>query len=167
MTSTSNPFVKSDRPTWCDTWFDVAETIARRSLCTTQVGAVITDKNNRPISVGYNGPPKGFYHHNYDCRVWCKRSVNPSTSYDDCPSLHAEQNALITADKSTFQYGRIYVTSHICMTCAKLIANSGLVHVYVNDASRENYNKRNAKNSYEFLRDCNVGVILTEMNENE
>lgn len=167
MTDTFPPFDKSNRPEWADTWFTVAETIAKRSLCHTQVGAVITTKDNRPISVGYNGPPKGFYHLNYTCKTWCERATNPGLSYDDCPSLHAEQNALMTADKTAFEGGRIYVTSHICGTCAKLIANSGLYLVYVNDTSEENYIKRNSQYWYDFLKNCNIGVILTGMTENE
>lgn len=168
MTNTSALFdEESYRPNWGDTWFTVAETIAKRSLCHTQVGAVITTKDNRPVSVGYNGPPKGFHHMDYTCKSWCDRTINSGLSYDDCPSLHAEQNALMTADKTAFTGGRIYITSHICGTCAKLIANSGLHHVFVNDTSRENYDKRNSGKWYEFLRHCYVGVILIGMTENE
>lgn len=163
MTINSNPFDRKDRPTWDDTWFDIANIISQRSLCKTRVGAVIVTEDNRPISVGYNGPPKGFNHYDYDCRAWCKRAVDPTLSYDECPSLHAEQNALMTADKSAFSGGYIYVTSHVCGTCAKLIANSGLRAVFVSDTSEENYNKRNSRHWYNFLEECGIWVVQTGM----
>lgn len=152
------------RPDWEDTWFDIAEVMAKRSLCKTKVGAIIVDKDNRPVSSGYNGPPRGFYHDERPCIKWCSRAKSPSTwTYDDCPSLHAEQNALMTADRSSFKNGSIYVTSHLCFTCAKLIANSGLSNVYVSDYDMGNYNKRNSKNGYELLLTCGLNVMLLGM----
>lgn len=162
MSDTSAPY--THRHDWHDTWFNVAEAIMKRSLCKTQVSAVIVDENNRLVSSGYNGPPKGFPHLNRSCELWCPRSQNrDASSYDDCPALHAEQNALLIVDRSSYANGSIYVTSHLCFTCAKLIANSGLKNVYVNDENVENYTKRNSKDGYEFLRACGLSVSLTGM----
>jgi dCMP deaminase len=78
-------------------------------------------------------------------------------SYDDCPSLHAEANALIAADRSTWQGGTIYVTGSCCMTCSKLIANSGLTRlVWQEETVDRSYRRPEA--SVEFLRSCGIVV---------
>lgn len=87
-----------------------------------------------------------------------KPGFSLSATYDDCPSLHAETNALITSDRSLRAGGTIYVTSDICMGCAKLIGNSGLARVYV-DTKR--YDKhRNPDASYDFMRQCGLMIEI-------
>lgn len=85
-----------------------------------------------------------------------KPGKNLDPTYDDCPSLHAEANALITSDRSLRIGGTIYVTSHVCMGCAKLIANSGLTRVYVGTRRQDRH--REPDNSYAFLRKCGLVV---------
>lgn len=152
------------RPTWDETWLGVAQIIARRSLCVRdQVGAVIVNEHNRIVATGYNGPPATFSA-NGPCTNWCKRSRMAQQSidhglaldYTDCPSLHAEANALSVCDRSLRERGTIYVTSAICMGCAKLIANSGLWRVVIDGGTQELAPHRNAEASYEFLRKCGV-----------
>jgi deoxycytidylate deaminase len=46
--------------------------------------------------------------------------------YDECPSIHAEANALLYVDRSSVEGGTLYVTGVPCMQCAKLISNSGI-----------------------------------------
>lgn len=150
---------------------DVALTVSRRSLCSrAQVGAVIVDDRNRPISMGYNGPPQNFNHENYWCSAWCARGNLPNVyqetgnipdkMYGDCPSLHAEQNALVAADRATFIGGTIYVSSHTCWTCAKLISNSGLSRVVVfDDGIKRDY--REHHKCYAFLEDLNIKVNVS------
>lgn len=150
----------SSRPNWDQTRMSMAQVIAKRSLCSRdQVGAVIVDATGKIIGEGYNGPPQGYPHNDEPCVKWCVRAATadwetnsnapadlpefcrasykkgtPSEDYSDCPSLHAESNALMMSDRSLRQGGIIYVTSTICWGCAKLIANSGLTEVVV-DAS--------------------------------
>lgn len=143
----------------------MAAELAKRSLCSRdQVGAVIVDRHNKVIGEGYNGPPRGFWHGGEPCTKWCQRTVNAKLGegltkdtlhpvYDDCPSLHAEANALLMADRSLCAGGTIFVTSHVCMGCAKLIANSGLTYVIVRSADREH---RSPEATYQFLRDCRL-----------
>lgn len=154
------------RPSWDDTWFAVAQAVSRRSLCNRdQVGAVIVDPRNRIIATGYNGPPAGFIRMDPTarCGQWCVREVNhatpPALDYSDCPSLHAEANALSVCDRSVREGGTIYVTSHTCMGCAKLIANSGLstLHVYPGVEAAH----RNPANVYAFLEQCGITVYVS------
>lgn len=65
----------SSRPSWDEVWMHVAGAVAGRSLCTrAHVGAVIVDAQNRIVATGYNGPPRGFVHHDEPCDKWCSRS---------------------------------------------------------------------------------------------
>jgi dCMP deaminase len=127
---------------------------------------VITDRNNKIIGEGYNGPPQGFWHAHKPCTSWCARAQtqppahDPVTTlardYGDCPSLHAEANALLMADRSLCSQGAIYVTSHVCYGCAKLIANSGLRQVHVLASAAHAH--RRSDQAYVFLRECGLDV---------
>jgi len=143
------------RPLWSHTRIAMARILAKRSLCVRdQVGAIIVDKNDKIIGEGYNGPARYTQHDNKPCTEWCNRAKTQSrglvlpTDYSDCPSLHAEANALMTSDRSLRIGGRIYVTSHPCMACAKLIANSGITTVYVGHDGTHEYRRDGAVYGY-------------------
>lgn len=149
------------RRTWEGVWFDVAHAVSQRSLCDrAKVGAAIVSASNRIVSTGYNGPAAGFPHHGRVCSEWCGRAVLHDDSYDpaynDCPSLHAESNALSVCDRVAREGGSIFVTSHVCYGCAKLIANSGLAVVHVLPDSDAPH--RNSSKSYEYLTKCGLKV---------
>lgn len=151
------------RPSWNETWLDVAKTVAQRSLCSrAKVGAVITDTTNRVIATGFNGPPAGYKHGMQPCSLWCKRTTNltPEPDYSDCYTIHAETNALLYSDRSLRLGGTIYVTSHICFQCCKMVANSGLARVVVDADNAAAH--RNPMASYNFLLECGLTVELTD-----
>lgn len=167
----SNP----PRLTWAEVWGKIAHDMSSRSLCVrAHVGAVIVDSRNRIIDTGYNGPPEFFQHDDKPCTEWCPRSAGEETrlgrtnlgrvldpEYNDCPALHAEANALMTCDRTVREGGTIYVTSHVCYGCAKLIANSGLravVVVLADDERDRAY--RDPDRSYTLLEQCGVEVIV-------
>lgn len=157
------------RPNWDDTWLAVARVVAQRSLCDRdKVGAVIVAPNMRIVSTGYNGPPHGYPHGETGCTNWCLRKqrselelpdVQLEKDYSDCPSLHAEANALSVCDRSVRVGGTIYVTSNMCMGCAKLVANSGLVNVVIDDKAYSENKHRNSEESYRFLEKCGITVV--------
>ena len=142
---------------------EVAHAVARRSLCArAQVGAVVTDTTNRVVATGFNGPPSGYRHGAQPCNLWCKRAEGPTLApdYTDCVTLHAESNALLYSDRSLRQGGTIYITSHVCWGCAKLIANSGLHRVVVH-AERPDLH-RDPMASYTFLMECGLDVEVND-----
>lgn len=159
----------TERQSWDETWFMVAQVIAQRSLCVRdKVGAVIVDKSNRIVATGYNGPPTGFVHNDAPCAEWCGRARKTAigvphhelwTDYADCPSNHAEANALSVCDRSARVGGTIYVTSHSCMGCAKLIANSGLTAIYVRPKTLAAH--RDPLTTYDFLEKCGIDVYVS------
>jgi dCMP deaminase len=173
----------SSRPTWDEHWIDAARNAAKRSLCSRdQVGAVIVNTRREIVATGYNGPPAGFEHDDKPCRTWCARAAGqeglgfltvvgkpvPKTpapdlldpAYGDCPSLHAEANALMMSDKTRRYGGTLYVNSHVCFSCAKLIANSGLRRAVV--APSQESMHRTPSTGYALLNNCGLDVHIIE-----
>ena len=120
---------KDPRPSWDEYFMEIAHVVAKRSNCSRRkVGAVIMARNHI-LSAGYNGTPKGVK----NC-FGCPRCAGKTPSgkgLDECLCTHAEQNAICQAalhgvaiDGST-----IYITLSPCLTCAKLIINSGISEV--------------------------------------
>jgi dCMP deaminase len=149
------------RPDWDTTWMAVADTVALRSKCDSrQVGAVIVDSTNRPISTGYNGPPRNFPGANdRTCNSFCPRRQSGAQPFSyglSCPSVHAEANALMFADRRDYEGGTIYVTAACCQDCTKLIANSGIHRVIVRVDERDSH--RDPQASIDFLRSCGLDV---------
>lgn len=91
-----------------------------------QYMAIILASNARVTGMGYNGSPPGMPH----CKDGhCPRmqAESPSGSnYDNCISVHAEQNALQWSGSNRHT---LYINGPPCMTCAKLTAGAGLKRV--------------------------------------
>lgn len=125
------------RATWDETWMATALAVAKRSACgRAQAGVVIVDATQRIIATGYNGPPAGIRLGELrGCAAWCPRGASgplaDPRNYDDCVAIHAEQNALMFCDRRDRLGGTLYVTTSVCVTCAKLVSNSGLERVVV------------------------------------
>jgi dCMP deaminase len=120
-----------------------------------QYFAVVLAPNKRVAGIGYNGSPPGMAHCNQGA---CLRAVEGSESgsnYDNCISQHAEQGALLWSDPAMRQGGTLIVNGPPCMTCAKLIASSGvsrLVHY-----SDESYNQW--PDVYDFLWAAGLDIV--------
>ena len=85
----------------------------------TKVGAVIADDDNRVVSIGYNGFPKGIKDDN--------RLENRSLKYDMI--VHAEANALLFAN-APVKGCTIYTWPFMpCSRCASLIIQAGIRRV--------------------------------------
>ena len=106
-----------------------------------QVGSIIV-KDNRIISIGYNGMPSGWSNVCEDSHG----KTNPEV-------LHAEANAITKVAKSpeSCEGAAIFCTHMPCIECAKLIHQCGIIEVYYNI----DYNS--AKGSgLKFLVDCGI-----------
>jgi dCMP deaminase len=147
------------RPSWDSVWMDVAETIARRSRCSrAQVGAVIVSSDQRISATGYNGPAANFTESG-DCANWCPRAQGNTpldNTYDACPAIHAEANALLYVDRSRVEGGTIYVTGACCMQCAKLVSNSGISRVVMKIRDIDLHRKPEVV--VEYLERCGIEV---------
>lgn len=118
-----------ERDDWALVWMNVTHDIAKRSACTkAQLGAVIVTTDNRIISSGYNGPPAAY---TGTCEHDCPRaqSGDTSSSYDACISIHAELNAIMFCSRADREGATLFVNGVVCISCAKIIANSGIARV--------------------------------------
>lgn len=156
----------STRPSDDELFMRVAHQVATRSLCDRdQVGAVIVDEHLRITGTGRNGPPAGYEHGERTCTEWCLRAARGSKyrepDYSDCPTIHAEANALLSSDRSRHEGGTIYITSDPCWSCAKMIANSGLRTVVI-ESNPTSFEERRAEPTYQFLESLGISVIIIE-----
>ena len=95
-----------------------------------KVGCLIV-KDNRVISIGYNGMPSGWSN---VCERTISEPYQPDTERLETKRevLHAETNAIAKLARSSERGEGAYVfTTHApCIDCAKLIYQSGIAKVY-------------------------------------
>lgn len=110
---------------WDSYFMGVAELSAQRSKDpNTQVGACIVSKDNKILSVGYNGAPNG-----YDDKdmPWAREGNFIDTKY--AYVCHAELNAILNNKGSNLEGSRLYVDLFPCNECAKAIIQSGIKEI--------------------------------------
>lgn len=136
-------------------YMDVAERFAQLSYAQKlQVGAIIV-KDNRIISIGYNGMPSGWDNECEDKLVYEGSYPN----YDLVSKkevLHAETNAIAKVAKSNESCDNavIFCTHEPCIECAKIIMQSGISSVYY----RHTYKSKNYGSGLDFLKQSNIHV---------
>ena len=116
---------RTDNLSWDEYFMGIALLSAKRSKDpSTQVGACIVDPNNKVVSIGYNGMPRGV---DDDKIPWGHGEGLDSKYLYVC---HAEFNAILnTRDGSALQGCRIYVTLFPCNECTKAIIQTGIKEV--------------------------------------
>ena len=103
----------------------VAETFAELSSAKRlHVGAIVV-KDDRIISIGYNGMPSGW---DNNCEDIIQHSDDTVTLKTKPEVLHAETNAIAKLAKSSESGldASIFITHAPCLDCAKLIYQSGI-----------------------------------------
>jgi len=117
------------RPDVVITMMRIANTLAARSTCKKlSVGCVLTDVNNRILSAGYNGLPKGWIH--------CKNEGNTICNWR-CGATHAESNALLSCYAPRKEIHNCYVTHSPCLACMKQLIQTGCSYIYYREKSDE------------------------------
>ena len=122
-----------------EAYMKTAETFAELSHARRlHVGAIVV-KDDRIISIGYNGMPAGW---DNDCELEIYEDNGddePVTILKSKPEvLHAETNAIAKLAKSTESGDGavLFVTHSPCLDCAKLIFQSGIRSVFYRDSYR-------------------------------
>ena len=131
-------------------YLDIAESVLERGTCIRRnFGAVIV-KNVEIISTGYVGAPRG--RKNCSDLGYCRREelkVPRGERYELCRSVHAEQNAIISAkrndmiDSTLYLVGKDYKTKEYvpkarpCALCKRMIINAGIKQVIVRENKDE------------------------------
>ena len=109
-----------DYITWDEYFMGVALLSGRRSKDpSTQVGACIVSQDNKILSMGYNGFPKGCSDDEFP---WGKENekedpYNSKYFY----STHSELNAILNYRGGSLEGSKLYVTLFPCNECAKAI----------------------------------------------
>jgi dCMP deaminase len=118
-----------------DAYMKMAETFAECSTARRlQVGAVIV-KDDRIISIGYNGMPSGW---DNNCEIETKVQGGVTLLETKPEVLHAETNAIAKLARSNESGldSTLFVTHAPCMDCAKLVYQSGINSVYYRNTYR-------------------------------
>ena len=136
---------------WIDAFMDTAERFAELSSAKRlQVGAVIV-KDNRIISIGYNGMPSGWTN---DCENYIQHSDDTVTTVTKDEVIHAEANAISKLARSNESGlgSAMFITHAPCLDCAKLIYGAGINTVYYRNSYRNT-------DGIDFLKKCDIGVM--------
>ena len=122
-----------------DAYMKTAEVFAGLSSARRlHVGAIVV-KDDRIISIGYNGMPSGWDNNCEDIisDVWEEPDLHNLKTKPEV--LHAEANAIAKVARSpeSAEGAVLFVTHGPCIECAKLIYQSGISSVYYNKNYRD------------------------------
>ena len=121
---------------WIDAFMDTAERFAQLSSARRlHVGAIVV-KDDRIISIGYNGMPSGW---DNNCEEEFVNEVGNPVLKSKPEVLHAETNAIAKLAKSNESGlgATMFITHAPCLDCAKLIYQSGIGSVLYRNAYRD------------------------------
>ena len=150
-------------------YMTIAETVATMSHARRlQVGSIVV-KEDRIISIGYNGMPAGWDNNceykvyanewSVDNNIWEYQEEDSGHPYNlktKPEVLHAESNAISKLAKSSESGdgATIFITHAPCVDCAKLIFQSGINSVFYRSSYR-------STDGVEFLEKS--GVTVTQI----
>ena len=131
-------------------YLDIAQTVLERGTCLRRNYGAIIVKNDEIISTGYTGAPRG--RKNCTDLGYCRRNklnIARGTHYELCRSVHAEENAIISASRrdmigSTLylvgkeaESGQIVKQANSCPMCKRAIINAGIAKVIIRDTESD------------------------------
>ncbi len=136
---------REDYISWDEYFMGVAELSGMRSKDpNTQVGACIVSDDNKILSMGYNGFPRGCSDDDFP---WGKQletedPYNAKYLY----VTHSELNAILNYRGGSLEGSRLYVTLFPCNECAKAIIQAGIKTViYKEDKYQDSPSMRASK----------------------
>lgn len=160
-----------DRPSWDEYFIKIAQLTSERSNCIKRRVGCLVVKDNRILSLGYNGTPVGTENcFSGGCNRCMEQYVNNNNSkretndtgigLDLCMCLHAEENALLFVSKNELENSTIYVTLIPCISCVKKIIQCKIkrvIYIY-------NYRPELDVKSKEILQNNNIEIIQWNSN---
>lgn len=133
------------RPSKDQYYLDIALAVSKRSTCLKRHYGCVIVKDDVIVATGYNGSPRGEAN---CCDIYnaCPRIDVPHNSgnYEGCSSVHAEQNAIIMANRVDLIGATLYLVcenaEHLefpygihedkkpepCPLCMRMIKNAGI-----------------------------------------
>ncbi len=117
---------RNDYITWDEYFMGVAVLSGKRSKDpNTQVGCCIVSEDNRILSMGYNGFPRGCSDDEFP---W-EREGDNELEMKYVYSTHSELNAILNYTGGSLKGTKLYVSLFPCHECAKAIIQAGIVEV--------------------------------------
>jgi dCMP deaminase len=139
------------RMEWDDYFMSIALLASRRSPCSRlHVGSVIV-KNNRLISMGYNGFIAGCPH------------ISHIRDNHEQSTIHSEINAITDCAKRgvSLDGAKIYITHYPCLQCFKAICSSGIKEIiYMNDYNNDELVEVICKDAFVIIRQLNLDPMV-------
>jgi dCMP deaminase len=116
---------REDYISWDEYFMGVAMLSGMRSKDpNTQVGACIVSEDNKILSMGYNGLPKGCSDDEFP---WGKEhELDDPYNAKYFYSTHSELNAILNYRGGSLEGSKLYVTLFPCNECAKAIIQAGI-----------------------------------------
>lgn len=120
---------RQDYITWDEYFMSVALLAGMRSKDpSSQVGACIVSEDNKILSMGYNGFPKGCSDDEFP---WAREGESLDVKYPYV--VHSELNAILNYRGGSLEGAKLYVSLFPCNECAKAIIQSGIKTVVYDD----------------------------------
>lgn len=145
---------REDYISWDEYFMGIALLSAQRSKDSgTQVGACIVNEDNKILTVGYNGMPRGC---DDDDMPWTREGDTLHSKYAFV--CHAELNAILNNAGASLKGARCYTTLFPCNECAKALIQVGIKEIiYLSDKYADTEATQASKRMFN-----TVGVKLTE-----
>lgn len=141
-------------------YLDKAKENAKKSVCKSrQIGAVIVGEDDSIISNGYNYVPDGIIKCSNlsECPRKRIKRIIPFISYQySCPSIHAEQKALLDADKIKLKNSTLFLygADFVCDNCKLFLISAGVKDLYLKN------------NEYDSIKHFKIEDIEKQYNDN-
>jgi dCMP deaminase len=110
---------------------DIARMVATRGNCLRRKVAAVVVKEQRIVSTGYNGTPRGIRNCFDGGCPRCASDAPSGVGLGECVCSHAEENAITQAAYHgiALRGAVLYTTLSPCIICAKMIINAGIKEV--------------------------------------
>jgi dCMP deaminase len=128
-------------------YWDIAETVSRRSTCLRRIYGAVIVHHDEIIATGYVGAPRGRKNcSDLNFCIRTKLAVPRGERYELCRSVHAEANAIISAPREKMLGATIYLVgfevetmqyienASSCSMCKRMIINAGIDKVVIRDS---------------------------------
>lgn len=137
------------KPKFITLYRDIARRVAELSSARRLKCGAIVVKDNRVISLGYNGMPAGWDNN-------CEHEQADGSLVTRPEVLHAETNALakIARSHDSAEGADMFITHSPCLQCAKLIYQSGIKRVFHEQYYRDH-------SGIQFLSASGIQVVET------
>ena len=136
------PKTESNRISKEEYYLNIAKAVSLRSTCLRRKYGAVIVKNDVIVSTGYNGAPRSTENccDTGEC-LRKKLNVPSGERYELCRSVHAEQNAIISANRNDMRGATLYLAGidsdtgelidapDCCMMCKRVVINSGITTV--------------------------------------